>query len=98
MQMKKIIINNIMNYIKKNTVYDEIKLKEIEYGLVSIYLTFSKLIVVLIISIILGIFKEVIIFTICFNILRTTGFGLHATKSWICLLSSTILFVGISIH
>lgn len=93
MQMKKIIINNIMNYIKKNTVYDEIKLKEIEYGLVSIYLTFSKIIFIFTISIILGIFKEVLIFSVCFNILRTTGFGLHATKSWICLLSSTLIFI-----
>ena len=32
---------------------------------------------------------------IIFNILRTTGFGLHATKSWICLLSSTLIFIGI---
>ena len=52
------------------------------------------MIFVFIISIILGIFKEVIIFTIFFNILRTTGFGLHATKSWICILSSTLAFIG----
>ena len=27
--------------------------------------------------------------------MRTTGFGLHATKSWICLLSSTLIFIGL---
>lgn len=95
--MKKFIVNNIMAYIKKNTEYDEIKLKEIEYGIVSIYLTFSKIIIVLIIAFILGIIKDVIIFMVFFNILRTTGFGLHATKSWICLLSTTLLFIGIPI-
>lgn len=93
--MKKIIINKCMNYIKKNTNYNEVKLKEIEYGLVGIYLTYSKLIIISILAIILGIFKEMIIFTLFYNIIRMPSFGLHATKSWICLLSSTILFIGI---
>lgn len=93
--MKKIVINKCMNYIKKNTNYSDIKLKEIEYGLVSIYLTISKLIVIFLLSFILGIFKEMIVFTILYNILRAPSFGLHATKSWICLLSSTIIFIGI---
>ena len=93
--MKKFIVNKIMNYIKKNTSYSDIKLKEIEYGIVSIYITISKIIVVLLISLILGIFKEVLWFMLFFNILRTTGFGLHATKSWMCWISSIILFIGI---
>ena len=91
--MKKFIVNNVMNYIKTNTNYNDIKLKEIEYGIVSIYITISKIIVILILSLILGIFNEVIIFMIFFNILRTTGFGLHATKSWICWISSIIAFI-----
>lgn len=93
--MKKFIINKCMNYIKKYNDYDEIKLKEIEYGLVSIYLTFSKLIVIFTLAILLGIFKEVLIFLLLFNIIRLTAFGLHATKSWICLVSSTIMFIGL---
>ena len=92
--MKTFIINKCINYIKKNTDYEETKIKEIEYGLVGIYLTISKTIVVSIIAIILGIFKEMLIFMIFFNILRTSAFGLHATKSWMCLLSSIIMFIG----
>ena len=93
--MKKYIINKTMNYIKKNTNYNKTKLAEIEYGLVGIYLTLEKLIVIAIIAIILGIFKEMIIYLFIYNVLRIPSFGLHATKSWICLLSSTILFIGI---
>lgn len=93
--MKKFIVNKIMNYIKQNTNYDNVKLKEIEYGIVSIYITISKIIVILMLSFILGIFKEVLIFMLFFNILRTTGFGLHATKSWMCWISSIITFIGI---
>ena len=93
--MKKFIINKCMNYIKKNTDYNETKLKEIEYGLVGIYLTFEKLIVIAIIAAILGIFKEMVIYILLYNVLRIPSFGLHATKSWICLISSSILFIGI---
>lgn len=93
--MKKYIINKCMTYIKNNTNYDSVKLKEIEYGLVSIYLTISKLIIILILCIILGIVKEMFIFLLLYNILRAPSFGLHATKSWICLVSSTIIFIGI---
>lgn len=92
--MKKFAVNKIMNYIKKNTNYNDIKLKEIEYGIVSIYITISKIIVILILSLILGIFKETLTFMLFFNILRTTGFGLHATKSWMCWISSIIAFIG----
>ena len=95
--MKKFIIKKCMNYIEKNTDYDDIKLKEIEYGIVSIYLTFSKFIVISFLCFILGIFKEMLIFTLFFNILRLTGFGLHATKSWMCWISSTIIFICIPI-
>lgn len=93
--MKKIVISSVMKYIKRNTKYTERQLLEIEYGLVGIYLTISKMIIIFIISFFLGIFKEMIIFTILFNIIRTTAFGLHATKSWVCLVSSSIVFIGI---
>jgi len=84
-----------MNYIKKNTNYNNIKLKEIEYGLVSIYLTFSKMIIIILISLVLGIFKEMLLFSLIYNILRMPSFGLHATKSWICLIVSITFFIGI---
>lgn len=93
--VKKFIIGKCMNLIRKEKDYDEEKLAEIEYGLVSIYLTFSKLIVITILALILGIFKEMIVFLLMYNIIRMPSFGIHATKSWICLLVSTIGFIGI---
>ncbi len=93
--MKNKIINKCLNYIKKYNDYDSTKTAELKYGLEAIYLTFYKLIIIIILSIILGIFKEMIIYLILYNILRSTSFGLHATKSWICLISSMLLFVGI---
>ena len=93
--MRNFLINNCMIYIKKNTHYDKDKLLEIKYGLESIYLSYSKLIIISIVAIILGIFKEMIIYMLIYNLIRMPSFGLHATKSWICLLFSTILFIGV---
>lgn len=92
--MKNLLVNKAMDLIIQNNDYNETQLEEIRYGLVSVYLTFSKLIVISVIAIILGIFKEMIFLLIIYNILRSYSFGLHATKSWICLLSSTIILIG----
>ena len=95
--MKKVVLNHWMNIIKNNKSYDNVKLAEIEYGLTAIYLTLSKLIIIAFISIFLSIFKEMIIFLLIYNVLRMPSFGIHATKSWICLLTSSILFIGLPI-
>lgn len=94
--MKKVVMNHCMNFVKKyNPDKTENDFEIIQYGLEGLYLTISKLVIILLLSIILGIFKEVIIFLLIYNIIRTPSFGLHATKSWICLLSSTCIFIGV---
>lgn len=93
--MRSTIINSSMNFIKKNYSYNEEKLAEIKYGLEAIYILVSKSIVILTSAFILGIFKEVIIFTLSYSLIRLFSFGLHATKSWICLVSSLIIFITI---
>ena len=94
--MKKVIMNRCMELVRKyNTDKTENDFEIIQYGLEGLYLTVSKLIVIILPSIIFGIWKEVIIFLLIYNIIRTPSFGLHATKSWICLLSSTCIFIGV---
>ena len=93
--MKRLMIDSYINHLRKSNNYSNEKLEKIEYSLTGIYLTFSKIIIIFSIAIILGIFKEVLLFMIIFNIIRTTAFGLHASKSWICLLSSLIFFIGL---
>lgn len=93
--MKELFVGTSIDIIKKQCPeYSNIKLEEIKYGLASLYLTISKTIVIGTMAYILGILTELIIFTIIYNLLRMTSFGLHATKSWICLLSSSIIFMG----
>lgn len=96
--MKEYVVKNSLCLIKKyNPTIDQISLAEIEYGLVGIYLTVTKVIVILLVACILKIIPEVIIFMIVFNTIRTCSFGLHATKSWICLISSILIFILIPI-
>ena len=94
--MKKYFINYAMNIVNSNYPnYDQDKKDEIRYGLESIYLTLTKVIVILLATLILGIFKEAVIVLLFFNILRMFAFGIHAKESWQCWISSSILFIGI---
>lgn len=99
--MKTKIINGLMTLIEKEQNFNEEKLEIIKYGLEGVYLTISKLIIICILAYILNLFYEIIVFLILYSIIRMTSFGLHAKKSWVCLLSSTTIFVFvpfISLH
>lgn len=92
--MKTVFLNACLKAIKNNdsNINDE-KLDEIRYGLEGLYLTITKIVVISVITLIFCIFKEMIIMLFVFNILRKTGFGIHAKKSWQCWISSLTIFV-----
>lgn len=91
--MKERFLNGSINLIGKYQNIDEGDIPKLRYGLEGLYLTFSKLIIILVLDAILGIFKEVVILLIFFNIIRFTGFGFHAKKSSECLIISSLSFV-----
>jgi accessory gene regulator B len=83
------------NLIKKNTnINNSDKLDQIKYGLEGIYLTITKMIILTIISIFLGIFKEFILIILLFNCIRFFAFGLHLNNSINCLFASGLLIIG----
>ena len=73
---------------------DSIKMEEYAYNLEAFYLTISKMLIIIPLSIIIGVFKEMMILLLFFNFIREPAHGLHATKSWICLVTSSIVFIG----
>jgi accessory gene regulator B len=73
---------------------DDIKMEEYRYNLEGFYLTISKMLIIFPLAIIIGVFKEMIILLVFYNLIRETAHGLHASKSWICLISSAIIFIG----
>lgn len=92
--VKRLFINWVLSLIKEYyPEYDEKTIDRIRYGVEAVYLTFTKLIVIFGIAFFIGIFKESIILLLLFNLLRTTGFGLHASKSWMCWVASSFIFL-----
>lgn len=96
--MKKRFLKNIRTAIKKQYPnYNNDKIDEIMYGIEGLYLTFTKTVVICIIALILGIFKELIYLLVAFNFIRLFAFGMHASKSSICLIFSSLVFIIFSI-
>lgn len=93
--IKNFVVNSSINLIKDLDKYDKIQLEKIKYGIESIYLTITKFVIITLISLLLGLQKEMLLLLILFNILRITAFGLHASKSIYCWISSSIAFIGI---
>lgn len=93
--MKKILINKILINIKNYYNYDDIKISELKYGLETLYLTLTKMLVILILAYFLKVIVPLILLLIFYGLLRLTGYGLHAKKSWQCWISSILIFLGI---
>ena len=92
--MKEKFVNGCLNIIKNNNNnLSEKELKKMKYGLEGLYLTTTKIILILIISLILGIIKETLLLLLIFNGIRFTSFGVHAKRSIDCLISSTLFFI-----
>lgn len=92
--MKKLIINKCMELVTTyNKDLSQRDIDKIKYGLEGLYLTITKLIFILIVSIILGIWKETLLLILIFNGIRLTAFGVHAKRSIDCLISSTLFFI-----
>ena len=95
--MKKKFLNFSINLIQKYGTYTDEQLEIIEYGLEGLYLTITKLLVLFCLSFLLGIVKEFLLILIFYNIIRTQAFGIHASKSIYCLVSSILLFIGVAL-
>lgn len=91
--MKDLVVNSCMNVIKKDNLYDDIKLEEIKYGLTAVYLNLSKFIVFFTINALFGIFKEGLLFLVFYIPLRSFSYGFHAKSSLTCWVLSAITFI-----
>lgn len=93
--MKELFLNKSMNLITNYKHYSDDDKEKLLYGLEGIYLTVYKLLIIIILSIFLGIFKEIILFLLLFNIIRYPAFGFHANTSLQCLIMSLVFIVGL---
>ena len=68
--MKEKFLDFCITFLQKNNDYSELELKKLRYGLEGIYLTLTKTIIILLVSVILNIFIETLICILLFNIIR----------------------------
>lgn len=97
--MKEVFLTRAIEFIARNTnnqdSLGEEKREMLTYGLEGLYMTITKLVVIFLVAFLLGFIREFIITLIFFNIIRFPGFGFHASKSIVCLISSTLLILGL---
>lgn len=91
--MKDLFVNKSMNLLISKYNYDSDTKDRVIYGLELIYITVTKLTVILLVSLIFGLIKETLIFSLFITGLRTFAYGLHAKKSWHCYISSLFSFI-----
>ena len=72
--MRNAIINKQLNFIKRYNNLDDEKLSIIKYGLESIYILITKLVIILLVAFLLGLLKQTIIFLLFYNLVRLPSF------------------------
>ena len=90
--MKNKIINYILNNINKEN-YNKEKIEYIKYGLEALYLTLTKLIIILLIALLFNVFIQALLLIMLYAIIKAPSFGMHANSSKVCLILSTGLFI-----
>lgn len=92
--MKEKFISNYLNIVMNNkSQLSEEDIEKIKYAIEGIYLTITKLLIIIILGLILNILKEIAIVLLFYNFLRFFGFGYHAKGSNECLFISIMFFV-----
>lgn len=91
--MKKRCIQKCCDFIQKYIKCDELKIKKLKYGLEALYNLFTKIIVMLILSIIFGIWKEYILLIFTYALVRRYAYGIHAKKSIICWVTTLPIYL-----
>jgi accessory gene regulator B len=83
----------MMLFLQRYNNYTDKQKIIVHYGLESLYSLTSKLIIIAIISILLGIFKEMFAFLFFYSLLRLFAYGVHLSNSKICLVVSSSIFL-----
>lgn len=94
--MKDRVVSYFFEKIKINNIeLDEVKLEELKYGLYAIYTFITKGIGITLLSMLLGIFKEYVIFLLFYGLLRSVGYGVHAKNNTMCWIFSILFMIGL---
>ncbi len=91
--MNKKFADFVISNIKKKQVLSERDERICRYTLEGLFSFFTKIIVIIVISIFLGTIFETLLLFLLYGFLRSVGFGIHASKDIYCWISSIIIYV-----
>ena len=91
----KTFADKMVLFLDRYKNYSEKDKRIVHYGLETIYIFITKLLFITIISLFLGITKEMYIFIFFYSILRKYASGLHLSTSIGCTIVSTIILLTI---
>jgi len=81
-----------LSYITEFYSYEAKDLEKLKYGLEAFYSFVTKMGTVLLISVLLGVFKETVILVLFYALLRSFAFGIHASSNLACWLVTISVF------
>ena len=92
--MKKKFIDSSLKLISNNHHMNDLDIKKYRYGLEALYNLTTKMIVMIIISLILNIELEFLALVIIYSIFRLYGFGIHMKTSLLCWFTTVPIYIG----
>lgn len=92
--MKERFINQTIYYIERKKTISELERKRLKYGLEGFYNLATKTVVIIGITSIFGLIKELFLLIFIYSTFRLYGFGIHAKKSWQCWITTVPVYVG----
>lgn len=90
--MKQKFVNSSINFITKYQECNDLKLKQLHYGLEGIYSLIVKLSTVIIIAVLTRTIKETLLFLLFYTGIRTFSFGLHAKSNLTCWITTISIY------
>lgn len=92
--INEVIVLKIMKFYYKHSDMSDESIKYLYFGLYTIVSTLSKMIIIILLSLILGLFKEtIILMSIMFSIRYFSG-GIHMKSSFSCTIVSILFYIG----
>lgn len=90
----KMFADKMMPFLQKYINYSDRDKHKVHYGLEVIYILITKMILITIFSLFLGITKEMYIFLLFYSLLRMYSSGIHLSTSLGCTIFSSVMLLG----
>lgn len=92
--MKKKFIESGCQFISKYEDCDDLKIKKLRYGLEAIYNLLTKTVVLFLIALLLGVWKEYFLLIFMYSLVRMYTYGIHAKTTLACWMTTTPIYIG----